>query len=251
MGLFAANVSEANAKGEDIYQSSNHVLTMTEDGSKYMEQSVEQMTSIDNMVQDTVRKVQGLADHSQKISKLVDVIKDVAEQTNLLALNAAIEAARAGENGRGFAVVADEVRKLAEQVADSVTDITKIVVDIQNETSFVVESLQIGYEEVEKGTKQIITTGKTFEQINQAVKDMVTNIQIVTENLSEIAEKSKEVNTSIEEIASISEEAAAGVEQTSASVQQTNSSMEEIAASSNKLAEQAEDLHNLVRQFKI
>src|SRR5690606_37154509 len=104
----------------------------------------------------------------------------------------AIEAARAGENGRGFAVVADEERKLAEQVADSVTDITKIVVVIQNETSFVVESLQIGYEEVEKGTKQIITTGKTFEQINQAVKDMVTNIQIVTENLSEIAEKSKD-----------------------------------------------------------
>ena len=48
------------------------------------------------------RKVDTLAERSQEINGIVDLISGIASQTNLLALNAAIEAARAGEAGRGF-----------------------------------------------------------------------------------------------------------------------------------------------------
>jgi methyl-accepting chemotaxis protein len=56
-----------------------------------------------------------LAEDSQNIGGILDVIRGIAEQTNLLALNATIETARAGDHGRGFAVVADEVRTLAQR----------------------------------------------------------------------------------------------------------------------------------------
>lgn len=251
MSTFVEKVKEANENGYRIEENSKVVLDMTSKGTELMKKSIHQMENIDSIVHDSVRKVEGLDKHSQEISNLVTVIKDVADQTNLLALNAAIEAARAGEHGKGFAVVAEEVKKLAEQVSDSVTDITDIVNNIQQESNIVSSSLKEGYKEVEQGKMQIESTGKTFEEISAAVTEMVNSIITISDNLKEIASTSQDMSQSIEEIASVSEESAAGVEQTSASTQQTSSIMEEVAGSSEQLARLAEELNSLVRQFKL
>lgn len=251
MNVFVNKLQETNEYGKLIGQSSHEVISMTNNGSQLMETSTRQMEKINQIVRDTVLKVNDLTTQAQEISQLVIIIRDVSDQTNLLSLNAAIEAARAGEHGKGFAVVANEVRKLAEQVADSVTDITEIVTNIQNEFHNVTESLQSGYREVEEGTNQIYLTKETFNQISSLVSDMVNRINTISTNLTEVAENSQSMNGSIQEIAAISEESAAGIEQTSASSQQTNSSMEEIVVSSERLASLAEELNELIHTFKL
>jgi methyl-accepting chemotaxis protein len=249
MIAFTTEVKNANQSGEIVYDSSQQVLGLTKEGSTLMASSINQMGIIDNIVKEAVQKVKGLDDQSQEVSKLVGVIKAIAEQTNLLALNAAIEAARAGEHGKGFAVVADEVRKLAEQVSLSVTDITQIVSNIQNETKVVTDSLQGGYKEVESGKSQIISTGHTFEEIERALSGMANGIQFISSTLGTIATNSDGINQSISEIASVSEEAAAGIEETAASVEQSSGSMEEVAISATRLNELANDLKQLINKF--
>ncbi|WP_428909652.1 methyl-accepting chemotaxis protein [Niallia sp. Krafla_26] len=251
MADFVHKVQDANADGECVQENSQKVIEMTHTGSQLMQGSMKQMKTIDEIVKSSVENVQNLQSSSQEIYKLVVVIKDIAEQTNLLALNAAIEAARAGEHGRGFSVVAEEVRKLAEQTGASVSEINNIVENIQAGFGTVTQSLQEGYKEVEKGTVQIETTGQTFEEISKQVNDMVSSVKNITDALTDIASTSQEMNSSIQEVAATAEESAAGIEETSASAQQANATLEQVAESSNQLAQLAEELNDLVSQFKL
>ncbi|WP_050182427.1 methyl-accepting chemotaxis protein [Domibacillus robiginosus] len=245
------DIKSARTSGEQIEQMSAGVLHLTDDGVALMENSMNQMNMIDSIVKESVEKVNGLAERSLDISKLVDVIQNVANQTNLLALNVAIEAARAGEHGKGFAVVAEEVRNLAEQVSASVGEITQIVGNIQLESRTVISILDEGYDQVRNGIDQINLSGAKFNEINEAVKTMGDEISATSTVLQKVSNNSVTVSQSVENIASISEEAATGLEQTSASVQQSNSSMEEVSASADLLAQHAETLNDLVRKFKL
>ncbi|MDZ5711488.1 methyl-accepting chemotaxis protein [Jeotgalibacillus haloalkalitolerans] len=251
MEVFSGKIQDTTQQSEKVSNRSRTVMTSAEEGSQMMESSIQQMIVIDQVMTEAVGKVRGLDHQTNEISKLVGVIREIAEQTNLLALNAAIEAARAGEQGKGFAVVADEVRKLAEQVANSVNDITGFVNGIQTESRSVVSSLEQGYEEVNEGTKQIAVTGERFNEINGSIRDMIQMVDQITDNLQDISNGSQSMNASVQEIASISQESAAGVEEAAASSEQSLSTMETISASAEELAGLAEELAGEVRKFKL
>lgn len=251
MTNFTTDVSDMNEKGKIMSTYSTQVQTLTKEGSQLMNDSTAQMKTIDQIVLSAVGKVEVLSTQTKEISKLVQVINEIADQTNLLALNAAIEAARAGEYGKGFAVVADEVRKLAEQVSFSVNDISGIVKKIQDDTNQVTSSLQSGYEEVTKGTKQMELTGDTFNKINTAINNMNENINDVVRTLSGLTDSTNKINTAIDDIASVSQESAAGVEETTATVEQTASSMRELTSNSEELAKLAERLNKQVKEFNL
>lgn len=196
-------------------------------------------------------QLEGLDRQATQITKLISVIRDISEQTNLLALNASIEAARAGEHGLGFNVVANEVRKLAEEVNDSVSEITAIVQDNQTETKAVSLALKQSYDEVRQGTEDIKLTGVRFNAIEQAVEMMTANVKSVISDLAILNRDSASVNQAVQEIASISQQSAAGVEETTSSVEQTSSAMEQIASRTQTLFESSQALNHFVEQFKI
>ena len=134
------------------------------EGNEVIGQIINQMSLIQNAVQDLSSIIYSLETRSKEISDIVTVITGISNQTNLLALNASIEASRAGAAGRGFAVVADEVRKLAEQTEASAKDIAKLIGETQAETEDAVVSMQKGSREVETGISLVQSSGDFFEK---------------------------------------------------------------------------------------
>lgn len=250
MSDFSQTIMQVAMQGESVKESSNQMLQITDEGGQNMLHSVQQMHVIDERMKQSLEMVKGLDQKTGQITDLVKVIKDISEQTNLLSLNAAIEAARAGEHGKGFAVVADEVRKLADQVTQSITNITSIVTDIQNESKQVVDTLEDGYQLVTDGTKQINVTGETFKNLKDTIEISGKQVENMAASMFEVLDNTKEINEAIDTIASVSEETAAGVEEVTATTEQSSSSMEEVAKSSKMLEEQAANLNNLIQRFK-
>ncbi|MFJ8237846.1 methyl-accepting chemotaxis protein [Ureibacillus sp. NPDC094379] len=251
IGNFTSSIEDTNVLGEEIHHASLTVLQLTNEGTHLMQSSNVQMDNINGIMQEAVGKMENLELQIKEISKLISIIEQIASQTNLLALNAAIEAARAGEHGKGFAVVADEVRKLAEQVSLSVTDITQIVSNVQDETTVVEGSLKNGYTEIKQGVSQIHLSSNTFNDISSAVTNMVNHIQDIKSQVSANATRAKEMNESVEEIVAISEESAAAVEQTAGTAYEFSTSIDDVSKSTTQLANLAVELKQLVHLFKL
>lgn len=260
----AAGTSQINQSLEElsnaIHEIAEALSLMTQAAEQGNTQSITGQSVIETAIKEIDHVAQATLDFSvtanslqQKtaaIENIVLMITTIANQTNLLALNAAIEAARAGEHGQGFAVVADEVRKLAEQSGFAAKQVRQIILEIQEEPSKTVSSVETGIMHVQSGQKILAEAGKTFSATKKSIQSLTDEITRVSGLSQQMAANAGEMSASVEEQEAIARNIASKMQEIAAhSTNQEDASLvlEKVA---DELAQKAEHLDNLSKKFK-
>ncbi|MET0775537.1 MAG: methyl-accepting chemotaxis protein [Pseudomonas mandelii] len=206
-------------------------------GQERVSETVTAISALASDVQITGGLVQSLANRSQDIGKVLDVIRAIAEQTNLLALNAAIEAARAGESGRGFAVVADEVRALAYRTQQSTQEIEQMVQGMRSGSTQALDSMQASSTRAASTLALAERAGEALQTITESVHQIHERNLVIASAAEEQAQVAREVDRNLVNIRDLSVRSAAGADQTN--------------ASSHELSQLANSLRTMVQRFQV
>lgn len=249
-GILSKSQQMAN-KAETIHTAAQNGADSSERGMKMADEVVDSMVQIIQFAQKTDASMKALTERSNEISKALGVITEIAAQTNLLALNAAIEAAQAGESGRGFAVVAEEIRKLAEDSKKSASIIEKVVLDVRHDTQEAAKVIKEMNESVKVGEGTSKAASVAFKEIYNSSSDTLNHSEEILEATKVQIANINEVVSITESIVVVSEETAAGTEQIASSASELSSGMENYNQKIQKLAEIAETFKNGVSTLKL
>nr|WP_095100506.1 methyl-accepting chemotaxis protein [Pseudomonas sp. Irchel 3A5] len=237
MQEMSATVHEVARNAEQASVAAANADTQARDGDKVVGEAITQIEKLASEVLRSSDAMTLLEQESDKIGKVMDVIKAVAEQTNLLALNAAIEAARAGEAGRGFAVVADEVRGLAQRTQQSTEEIESLIAGLQNGT---------------RQVSQIMLGSRALTDNSVALtRKAGTSLESITQTVSSIQAMNQQIAAAAEQQSSVADEISRSIVNVRDVCEQTAEASEETAASSVELARLGGQLQMMVGHFKV
>lgn len=233
----SAAIDEVARNAGATAEASNESARFAHEGRDRVRDTVSSLRGMTTEFTHTSATIEGLADQSRDIGKVLDVIRAIADQTNLLALNAAIEAARAGEAGRGFAVVADEVRALAHRTQVSTQEIEQMIDKVQSGTNVAVVSMRDSVEQANKTLEIAEIAGNSLDAIYERAGQISERNLVIASAAEEQAAVAREVDRNIVNISDLSMQTAAGAKQS--------------AGASHELSRLAVELNNSVTRFKI
>ena len=194
MTATAAGIQEST---DNASQLAGQVSALTNSGQEAAQDSTMAISRLTRRIDDASKVIHELAQRTESIGTVLDVIRGISEQTNLLALNAAIEAARAGESGRGFAVVADEVRGLAKRTGESTGEIQEVVTSLQTDARRAVEQISQSLEESRSTVSSIERCGQALQEINAAAGQMREINHQVAEAMAEQSEAVQSIDRNL------------------------------------------------------
>lgn len=239
----AVAIAELSYSIEDVARSAANSSKLAEEadkksneGLRSIKNTITEINSLTHELTHTRFIITRLAQDSQQIETILDLITTIADQTNLLALNAAIEAARAGDAGRSFAVVAGEVRNLASKTAASANEIHSMIAQLQRTANSAVSSMTKG--------------GELSIRCNMRANETGHILQAISDKLNMVTDSSIQIATAIDQQATVTQEVNRNVSNIKALANETSTTSQTSIERTSVLVERIEALQRLMKQFQ-
>jgi methyl-accepting chemotaxis protein len=237
MGQTTANLNTVAAATEEMTATIGEIARNSEKARSITAEAVSQAGTVSKRVDEL-----GLA--AREIGKVTEAISAISAQTNLLALNATIEAARAGEAGKGFAVVANEIKELARQTAKATEDIKSKIEGIQSSTGLTVS-------DIEKISSVIREVNDIVATITAAIGEQSAATRDIAANIAQASQGVIEVNQNVGQSSTVAGSIAQDIGEVNQASGEISNSSSQVRLSAEDLSRLAEQLKDMVGQFRV
>jgi methyl-accepting chemotaxis protein len=256
-----AAVEEINSMVEKNAEAASRSIAVSsksreaaEHGRRIVDEMLAAIQDIDSANSQITEQISTSNREMSEITKLVNdigsktkVINEIVFQTKLLSFNASVEAARAGEYGKGFSVVAEEVGNLAQMSGNAAKEITALLEESIRKVESIASSSKVRIDRLAEVAKERVQTGsETARGCNEALEEILRNVQSVDAMVSEIANASKEQSSGIHEISRAISEMENVIQQNSAVAQSSSVAAEQLKGQSTALSQVVDELISYV-----
>lgn len=249
--MMADQINQTGTEVAGLNQNSVEMNSISEQSMETLKQLIEVSSKTRDSIIAMAEQTANTNKSVEQIHVAANLINEISDQTSLLALNASIEAARAGEAGRGFSVVADEIAKLASQSTNSVEEIGRTVVELQNNAEKSVSVMKEINESVEIQVNSLTETQHIMERLHQALADCVASVNSIDSMTQEIDSQRENVTSSISVLNELAQDNASVAEETAAMSAELSKEVDESTHIVEDLEGKVKLLLEEVNKFKI
>lgn len=235
---------------ERVVTSGDQVRLLAEHQRNDLAAAAASLEGLRRAAQDAGLRTRDLTRHTDSVTELLDLARQLGAQSEVLAINASIEAARNG-SGEGVEAIAGEARRLADTsrgTAERVTAGTESLGEALAGLSRAIQTI----------AAEAVAVGTTSQRTRIALEEIVRTVEALRDQAAHVVNSAAESRAIAGRLADLrvrleadARETVAASEAVTGAAGDQNSATEEIANSAARLLESSERLAALVADFRV